>query len=423
MRPFLCAALYGVARAGPQPRGCEVAAGSFRQRTLPALAAVLVMAAGCANDPTLGTSGIDITLSAETTGTESTSVEITGLPAEYLNSLESAKLTDDRWTELFRVTVSHEDDESGSALPAVLGSHIIDETGVLRFTPMFPFDPGRSYAVRFDPGRLSEFVETNLTATDAVVTLPKPDILPTTVVEHVFPSGDRMPENQLKLYLHFSAPMSHVDGLEYLSLRDSRGREVEAPFLPFGAEFWDTDHVRYTVFFDPGRVKQGLELNERLGRPLQAGESYSLVIDPAWPDAQGNPLKTPFEKHFSVGSADTIPLAQDAWRLRVPASGSTQRLVVSFPEPLDHALMTRAIGVQDDAGRPVEGTVETGNWETRWMMTPSRPWTPGTYTLVASPVLEDLAGNRIGTPFEVNAFERVNSAPAEDAIHIPFEIR
>ena len=106
----------------------------------------------------------------------------------------------------------------------------------------------------------------------AVVALPRPDVEPTTVVDRVFPSGDRVPENQLKLYLHFSAPMSHVDGLEYLSLRDARGRTVDVPFLPLGTEFWDPDHLRYTVFFDPGRVKQGLELNERLGRPLQEGE-------------------------------------------------------------------------------------------------------------------------------------------------------
>ena len=29
--------------------------------------------------------------------------------------------------------------------------------------------------------------------------LPKPEVEPTTVVDRVFPSGDRLPENQLKL--------------------------------------------------------------------------------------------------------------------------------------------------------------------------------------------------------------------------------
>jgi hypothetical protein len=245
---------------------------------------------------------------------------------------------------------------------------------------------------------------------------------PTTVVDRVFPSGDRLPENQLKLYVHFSAPMSHVDGLEYLSLRDARGREVEEVFLPLGTEFWDLDHLRYTVFFDPGRIKQGIELNERLGRPLEDGETYTLVVDPAWPDAEGNPLQAPFEKRFTVGPEDTTPLDTATWRLRVPASGSTQRLVVSMPEPLDHALMRRAIGVEDGTGNRVDGEVEIGNWETRWTFTPSRPWVAGDYSLVALSIVEDLAGNKIGTPFEIDVFERVDETAGE-RFTIPFEIR
>ena len=34
-------------------------------------------------------------------------------------------------------------------------------------------------------------------------------------------------------------------------------------------------------------------------------------------------------------------------------------------------------------------------------MTPNEPWTPGSYTVIALAILEDLAGNRIGRAFEV----------------------
>ena len=198
---------------------------------------------------------------------------------------------------------------------------------------------------------------------------------------------------------------------------------AEDAFLPLGTEFWDRDHLRYTVFFDPGRVKQGLELNERLGRPLREGETYTLVVDPTWPDAEGNPLQAPFEKRFTVGPADTTPLDTASWRLRVPASGSTQRLVISIPEPLDHALMRRAIGVEDEAGRRVDGEVEIGNWETRWTLTPSRPWVAGAHSLVVLSILEDLAGNKIGTPFEIDVFEQVDETTTDEQFRIPFEIR
>jgi hypothetical protein len=386
--------------------------------------------AGCSGSGGPGTAAptVQIRLATAGAGANGANVEVGGLTAEDLDWLRAAELTNQEWADLLRVTVVQNEDVDEDTLlatPPVLGSYAIGDNDLLRFSPMFPFDLGRPYSVRFDPGRLPGRDADMASAEPVVevVTLPRPDVEATTVVDRVFPSGDQMPENQLKLYIHFSAPMSDVDGLDYISLRDARGRAVEVPFLPLGSEFWDLDHLRYTVFFDPGRIKQGIELNERLGRSLQNGETYTLVIDPAWPDAEGNPLEAPFEKRFTVGPADMTPLDTATWRLRVPASGSTQRLVVSFPEPLDHALMRRAISIEDDAGQRVEGDVETGNWETRWTLTPSEPWVAGAYSLVALSVVEDLAGNRIGRPFEIDVFERVEQTTASDQFRIPFEIR
>jgi len=435
-------------RTGAVPR-FRPARAAIRDVATLVLVGVVSFIAGCAKAPMVDMSGVAITLApgpedADAAGdvdTVAASIYVTGLPSTQVAALRATGLTEAQWANLLRVTVVMEDGAGDTDLPPVLGSHAVGEDDSLRFTPLFPFDAGRSYAVRLDPNRLPGHDAAAAEAMDtleAMVALPRPDIQPTTVVERIYPSGDRVPENQLKLYLHFSAPMSHVDGLAYLRLLDRRGREVEAPFLPFGLDFWDRDHLRYTVFFDPGRIKQGLELNELLGRSLQAGETYTLVVDPAWPDAAGNPLQAPFEKRFSVGPADTSPLDHTTWRLRVPAGGSTQRLVVSFPEPLDHALMRRAIGVETDAGESVPGEVETGNWETRWMMTPARPWVPGAYALVASTIVEDLAGNQIGTPFEISALDPTGNAvsaragpagaPAshgtlDDTVRIPFDIR
>ena len=405
--------------AGPRTR-------PFLLGLLPLLTVALLVATGACSGtggPDAASQMVQIRMQNPGDGREGAGVEVGGLSAEELDALRTAGLTAEQWAALLKVTVVREDVDGGFEIPAVLGSYTIGDDGVLRFTPMFPFDPGRPYSVRFDPTRLPG---RNAATRDPIVTLvalPKPDVEPSTTVTRVFPSGDRVPENQLKLYLHFSAPMSHVDGLEYLSLRDAKGGTVEAPFLPLGTEFWDPDHLRYTVFFDPGRLKQGLELNERMGRPLQEGETYTLVVDPSWPDAEGNPLKAPFEKRLTVGTADTTPLNPATWRLEVPTSGSTQPLVVVFPEPLDHALLRRAIGVEDDAGHRVEGVVEVGPSETRWMLTPSQPWPPGAYSLVALSFIEDLAGNRIGVPFEIDVFETVEETTAPAEVRIPFDIR
>jgi len=390
------------------------------------LAAVpVILAFGCTGlaGPDTATPNIKIQMRASVNGTERASVELSGLTAQDLSALRAAGLNDDEWNELLRVTVLDEDGNGEFDMPSVLGSYVIENDGLLRFSPMFPFDLGRQYSVRFNPNRLPERKMGPVEPVTTVVALPRPDVEPTVVVQRIFPSGDRVPENQLKFYLHFSAPMSRANGLEYVSLIDARGRIVEDPFLPFGTEFWDLDRLRYTVFFDPGRIKRGLELNERLGRPLQEGETYTLVVDPAWPDAEGNPLQTPFEKRFTVGPADTTALDISAWRLRVPSSGSTQRLVVSFPEPLDHALMQRGLGVEDESGNFVEGEVEVGNWETRWMFTPIRPWTSGVYSLIALSILEDLAGNRIGIPFERNTFGGVSEPETSERFTVRFEIR
>jgi len=372
-----------------------------------------VLAAGCGSDgpPPLPPVEIQLAGSGDSAG-----VELLGLSPAELGALGDARLSDDVWSQLLRVTVVPPDKADASDLPPVLGSYTVEDDRV-RFTPMFPFDPGREYAVRFDaahlPGR-EPAPEQPAPVVD-VVSLPRPPVEPTTIVERVYPSGDQIPENQLRLYLHFSAPMSDVDGLEYLSLRDNRGQPVEDPFLPLGLEFWDPDHRRYTVFFDPGRIKQGLGTNERLGQALDAGQTYTLVVDPAWPDAEGNPLQAPFEKPFTIGPADTTPLDIHTWRLRVPSAGSTERLVVSFPEPLDHALMLRTIGVEFQDGEAVLGLVETGSWETRWTLTPNAPWQAGRYALVAGTVLEDLAGNRMNEAFEIDLLERVDEATAGEA--------
>ena len=116
---------------------------------------------------------------------------------------------------------------------------------------MFPFDPGQQYLVTFNQAAVPgpEGAKELLNPVRVILALPKPEVEPTTIVTHVWPSGTRIPENQLKIYIEFSASMSHVDGLKYIRLLDSKGNEVEDPFLPLGSQFLDSDYQRYTVFF------------------------------------------------------------------------------------------------------------------------------------------------------------------------------
>jgi hypothetical protein len=238
----------------------------------------------------------------------------------------------------------------------------------------------------------------------------------------VYPSADVVPENQLRFYIHFTTSMSRRGGLEYLHLLDQSGKEVKGPFLPLDTDLWNADRTRYTVFFDPGRVKQDLLPRRQMGPSLQRGRRYTLVVDRAWPDGQGLPLKETFRRPFRVGPPIEHPLDPKAWRIASPKAATRDPVVVTFPGPLDHGLLLRALGIEKSRGTMVDGDVGIEAAETRWLFTPRERWIAGEYSLVALSILEDLAGNRIGRPFELDPAHDTDRTAETDQTTVPFRI-
>jgi hypothetical protein len=340
-------------------------------------------------------------------------VAVTGLSPAALGALASATLTTEQWSALLRVAV---DDNA----PGMLGDYRVAD-GALRFTPAFPLDPGRQYRVRFDPARLPGTVGSPAPIV-ATVGQPARDATPSTVVARVYPTADEVPENLLRIYIEFSEPMGRRSGIEHLKLLDENGAEIPGAFLPLDYEFWSPDHTRFTAFFDPGRVKGGILPNQQMGRALRAGRSVTLVVGHEWRDQYGRPLKEDFRRMLRVGRAEEQPLDPASWRIQPPPASGRDGLVVTFPRPLDHALLMRALGVRrGDAA--VEGDVIVDQAETRWTFTPKQPWRAGPYQLLALDTLEDVAGNQIGRAFEVDNFETVDKSPNPKSITIPFTIR
>jgi hypothetical protein len=257
----------------------------------------------------------------------------------------------------------------------------------------------------------------------SAVGLPAKDTTPRTTVTQVFPTMEVVPENQLRMYIHFSASMGSRGGLDFVHLLDEAGREVKDPFLPLDAEFWNDDRTRYTVFFDPGRQKRGIAPIADMGRSLTAGKSYTLVVDAEWRDGEGLPLTQPYRRTFKVGPPDEKPLDPQSWKIDAPAAGTSAPLTVTFPEPLDHGLLLRALGVLAPGGKPLEGAVIVGGNELTWAFTPAEAWKAGQHNLVAFAMLEDLAGNRIGRAFEVDQFDRTDNNNEPEKTLIPFVIR
>jgi hypothetical protein len=281
--------------------------------------------------------------------------------------------------------------------PSVDGACVLDEEG-LHFRPRFPFVSGIRYTTRLDLGRGALLLHRFEVS---------PPAGPVPRVVAVFPSADTLPENVLRLYLHFSQPMSVRDSHRHVRLRDDSGADVPLAFVEIEHGLWDPRQTRLSVLLHPGRIKRGVAPGERLGPPLVAGRAYRLVVDAAMTDAWGRPLAGDFEKRFRAVAADREPPTERGLRLHAPASPGDP-LAVDLPEPLDEALLHRLLWVEDASGSAVPGTITVEEGETRWTFQPARPWSPGVYALRVHPALEDRAGNRFDRVFD-------RETPAADA--------
>ena len=365
------------------------------------LAALCLCAAGAptlAFDPDAGRTG---------------AVEVHGLTRDQLGRLEDAAKTTG-WPAILSLRLAAADADS----PAMLGTHAVDGD-LLRFTPRFPLRPGQEYRATFAPAAAGL---RSLKPLDAAVSLPARPESPRAAVEHVYPSREILPENQLKFYLHFTRPMSQGDSYRHIRLLDAGGRAIELPFLELGEELWDETGARLTVFIDPGRIKRGLKPREEVGPVFEEGQSYTLVVAADWPDADGRPLAREHRKPIRIAAPDERQPDTARWTVDAPRAGSADSVTIRFDEPLDHAMLRRVIRVVAPDGRPVAGTVEIDREETRWRFTPETTWPAGRHELRVETTLEDLAGNSLARPFELDVFHPIERQTAPESTSIPFNV-
>jgi len=83
-------------------------------------------------------------------------------------------------------------------------------------------------------------------------------------------------------------------------------------------------------------------------------------------------------------------------------------------------MLHRSIIVVDAAGAPVEGRIEIALQETLWSFIPAGPWKPGAHSLQVDTVLEDMAGNSIDRPFEVDVVRPVEKSIGAKVLRLPF---
>lgn len=348
--------------------------------------------------------------------------EVVGLAPDDLQRLQNTDWDAPQWNALFSVAVDVAPVLDTTPLTPILGAHAVRDQ-VLRFTPRFPLEPGLRYRAVFDPARLPRPARSPGGTVTAVFRLPERKLTPTARVDRVDPTADLLPENLLKFYVHFSAPMSRGNVYQYIHLLDQDGQPIDLPFLELGEELWGPSGRRLTLLLDPGRIKRGLKPREEEGPILEEGKRYTFVIDAAWEDAQGAPLKAPFRKAFRVGPPDDTSPNPKSWAISSPPAGSTTPVIVAFPEPLDRAMLDRAFAVTGPEGDVLAGSTQVPDDARSWRFTPDRPWRPGQHRLIVDTTLEDLAGNSVARPFEVDVLQPIEREVTTDTVAVPFEVR
>jgi len=311
------------------------------------------------------------------------------LPAEAADKLPAGELKQEQGEEV--LTFALVDARSGKAGDSMFGRY--ERKGRrLVFTPRHALLAGERYRARLVVGKRP---------VTADYSAPAKKIVGAPAVEKVFPTTDALPANQLKFYVYFSRPMRETQTIfDNIRLLDDKGKEIEDPWRR--TQLWSKDGKRLTLWIHPGRIKKGVNLREQIGPVLEPDRAYVLQIDGKIQDADGVPLGKTTEKKFTTKKAERTFVLVEDWELTPPKQGTRDALTLTFPRPLDHALLQRLVTVVDKDKKPVAGRVTVGKEEKSITFVPAEPWRDQDYRVVVDPQLEDLAGNTPEQLFDVD---------------------
>jgi hypothetical protein len=216
-------------------------------------------------------------------------------------------------------------------------------------------------------------------------------------VTSIEPSAPVLPSNTLRFYITFDRPARGIVHQSGIKLLDSKNIPVENVFMDFGQELWSPDGKRLTVFFDPGKIKRGVEAPHSELSPLKENESYRIAFGKC-------------QHAFRVGPAIRENIDPSSWiisTVRAPA----RTVDIKFDRVMDAALLMDQLQVEDEEGRPIMGTVRIIGGGCGVRLRPSRLLKRGKYRVRVGPLLEDVAGNRINEALD----HSVNATPRESS--------
>ncbi|MCB0842511.1 MAG: hypothetical protein KDE26_04500 [Bacteroidetes bacterium] len=318
--------------------------------------------------------------------------------------------SEEKSENLLKVYVGTKLPSPTSEIPPVLGKVVLQNNSLI-FTPTFPFRPGQNYVAVVNGKHVLSFM---IHREDSA---PRPRLL------NIYPSVDTIPANQLKLYVSFNTPMSEGRAYDYVKVKDKNGKIIQTPFVPLQPELWDENHTRLTLWFDPGRIKRGLESNKTFGEVLSPGQIILLEIDSEWQDQIGQPLGKKTLKWYCISENDRVRPVPEEWNLILPHINSQEPLNVYFGESMDWALLNRCISVWNEDNLEMKGNYTIHDGERIWSWQPEQPWSPGNYYLRIDSFLEDLAGNNLNRAFDRDLSKEQANEGEKNFFYLHFNLK
>lgn len=281
----------------------------------------------------------------------------------------------------------------------------------LTFKPYWPLDRSLTYEVWWGGNIIKSIEAVNTTA-----------ISDARVID-VYPSVDQLPENLLKIYIRFSAPMSEGQSSKNIFLVKNGTDTIKRAFLELTPELWNADRTLLTLWIEPGRVKRDLGPNRLLGKAIERGHSYNLIISKSWRDAEGVALMENYVKYYTVGADDRVKPAITDWNFKTPEANSRQALSIYFKEPLDFILAQEVFMVKN-GDTEIKGAIRLSSDGSSWQFIPQFNWEKGQYTISIESRLEDLAGNNLNRLFDVDLYNRTDndSTMTSEVLEWDFEV-
>lgn len=277
------------------------------------------------------------------------------------------------------------DKDLALSLQPILGTSTRDQ-GYMKFTPIVPFESSTPYTL-ICGSRLYHFE------------VSQPIDYEPLKVNAIYPGTPEVPANILKWYIEFSRAVNPVKIYDHISFLDQDGNPIDRSILNISAGLLSPDGTLLTVWIEPGRQKQLLGPNQRLGSVFEPHQQYTLEIDSTLKDNHGFRIVSDIRYLFTTIEADRTKPSVDDWSVDTVHLGSKEVLSIDTKELIDYGSLLDAFRIRK-GGQQIDGVVSYDSNKKRILFSPEEAWQSGLYSIEVDYQLEDLAGNNLHHLFD-----------------------